>query len=76
MKRYLGVISIIIFISTIILFNTMIKDIYLVIGFGLSILTALFSTKKWKIILLTVYGFLILAILFIVTTFGIFYEGP
>ncbi len=79
MRKYLGVVSIIIFISTVLILYSLIGKVsgqagtnILLIGVGVSVMTAFFSKKgplKWAIF--GGYGLLILGSIFYVV--GVFY---
>lgn len=80
MRRYLGIVSVIILISTFLVMQFTIVGkvgsptdiIVLFIGIGLSIVTALFSEKGLlKTILLSLYGILIVGFIIMVIGFAV-----
>ncbi|MFS0562771.1 hypothetical protein AB1K91_18810 [Terribacillus sp. 179-K 1B1 HS] len=75
MQKYLGVISVALFILSvfILLVDTGETPAYVIMPFFLlsvsfTIITGIFSTKRWRIVLLSVYGAIILV--FVVSALG------
>ncbi|AIF65702.1 hypothetical protein SAMN04489762_3109 [Terribacillus saccharophilus] len=76
MQKYLGVISVALFILSAAIFLIDTGDtpayfpmIFFLLSVSGTIITAIFSTKIWRIVLLTVYGLIIL--IFIIFALGL-----
>lgn len=77
MQKYLGVISVALFILSAAIFLIDTGDtpayfpmIFFLLSVSGTIITAIFSTKIWRIVLLTVYGLIIMIFIIFALGFG------